>query len=304
MKRTITNILIGLLFLVGFAILAYPTVSDQWNTYRQSHLIANYEKVVQEMKAEDFTAEWALARAFNSKLKKNDLYGDAFGAADVNIEKTEYWKILNVAGDGIMGYLSIPKINVRLAIYHGTAEDILQTGVGHLNGSKLPIGGESTHCVLAAHRGLPSAKLFTDVDQLRKGDMFYIYVLDQVFAYQVDQILDMVDKEDVDTLKEALSITEGEDYVSLFTCTPYGVNSHRLIVRGTRVDYDPQEPEVATTVAPDTMLVAVDQYRLFTLILGGAGTVLVIVTMKWLMDRRGRRRRAQKEAKKVTSDIK
>ena len=142
-----------------------------------------------------------------------------------------------------MGYMSIPKINIRLAIYHGTGDDVLQTGIGHLNGTKLPIGGTSTHSVLAAHRGLPSARLFTDVDQLERGDRFYIHILDEILAYEVDQILPMVDKDDMDTLQEALCIEEGEDYVTLVTCTPYGVNSHRLLVRGKRREYREEEAE-------------------------------------------------------------
>ena len=179
-----------------------------------------------------------------------------------------------------MGYLSIPKINVRLAVYHGTAEEILQTGVGHLNGTKLPIGGESTHSVLAAHRGLPSARLFTDIDQLTRADRFYLHILDEVLAYEVDRILPMVDKDDMDTLSEALGITEGEDQVTLFTCTPYGVNSHRLLVRGTRVPYEGEEEIAATPV--DTMLRAVQNYYMLYLILGLSVTFLVILVMKFL----------------------
>ena len=232
MKKKISAILFGLLFLVGFGILVYPTVSNQWNTYRQSQLISNYQSVVQDMTPEDFTQEWEKAEAFNATITQNNLYSDVFGESTTDLQNTEYWKILNEAGDGVMGYLSIPKINIKLAIYHGTADDVLQTGVGHLNGTKLPIGGESTHCVLAAHRGLPSAKLFTDIDQLRNGDKFYIHVLDQVLAYEVDQILPMVDKDDHETLENALKIEEGKDQVTLFTCTPYGVNSHRLLARG------------------------------------------------------------------------
>ena len=167
MKKKISAILFGLLFLVGFGILVYPTVSNQWNTYRQSQLISNYQSVVQDMTPEDFTQEWEKAEAFNATITQNNLYSDVFGESTTDLQNTEYWKILNEAGDGVMGYLSIPKINIKLAIYHGTADDVLQTGVGHLNGTKLPIGGESTHCVVAAHRGLPSAKLFTDIDQLR-----------------------------------------------------------------------------------------------------------------------------------------
>ena len=247
MKRKISGILFGLLFLIGFGILAYPTVSNQWNTYRQSRLISNYEQVVSDMQPEDYTKEWEAAREFDSTLVQNNIYGDVFGSDDVDMKDTDYWKVLNVAGDGVMGYLSIPKINIKLAIYHGTAEDVLQTGIGHMNGTSLPIGGESTHSVLAAHRGLPAARLFTDIDQLKQGDMFYIHVLDETMAYQVDQILDMVDKDDHETLEEALQIQEGEDQVTLFTCTPYGVNSHRLLVRGHRIENAEEAREIRVT---------------------------------------------------------
>lgn len=288
MRRKLSGVLFGLLFLVGFGILAYPTVSNQWNTYRQSRLISNYEQAVSDMQPEDYTKEWEAAREFDSTLVQNNIYGDVFGSDDVDMKDTDYWKVLNVAGDGVMGYLSIPKINIKLAIYHGTAEDVLQTGIGHMNGTSLPIGGESTHSVLAAQRGLPAARLFTDIDQLKQGDMFYIHVLDETMAYQVDQILDMVDKDDHETLEEALQIQEGEDQVTLFTCTPYGVNSHRLLVRGTRVPYNGEEEVESTPV--DSMLRAIQNYYMLYLILGLAVTLLVILIMKFLFDRKNKKR--------------
>lgn len=288
MRRKLSGILFALLFLVGFGILAYPTVSNQWNTYRQSRLISNYEQAVSDMQPEDYTKEWEAAREFDSTLVQNNIYGDVFGSDDVDMKNTDYWKVLNVSGDGVMGYLSIPKINIKLAIYHGTAEDVLQTGIGHMNGTSLPIGGESTHSVLAAHRGLPAARLFTDIDQLKQGDMFYIHVLDETLAYQVDQILDMVDKDDHETLEEALQIQEGEDQVTLFTCTPYGVNSHRLLVRGTRVPYNGEEEVESTPV--DSMLRAIQNYYMLYLILGLAVTLLVILIMKFLFDRKNKKR--------------
>ena len=282
MLRKISTVLFALLFLVGLGVLAYPTVSNQWNNYRQNQLISNYEGKISEMKPEDFSAEWEKARAFNATLEKNNLYGDVFGEAHQDLENTEYWKILNVAGDGVMGYLSIPKINIRLAIYHGTGEDLLQTGVGHLSGAKLPIGGESAHSVLAAHRGLPSARLFTDIDQMDRGDQFYIHVLDEILAYKVDRILPMVDKDDAETLEGALQIEKGEDQVTLFTCTPYGVNSHRLLVRGHRVPYQGEEEESAA----DTMLRALKDYYMLYLIIGLCVTMLIILTMKALLKRK------------------
>lgn len=289
MKRKISTFLFGLLFLTGFGILIYPTVSDQWNTYRQNQLISSYETRVSDLTEEDFTEEWNKANTFNATLAQNDLYGDVFGEDGTDIKTTEYWKILNVAGDGVMGYLSIPKINIKLAIYHGTADDVLQTGVGHLNGTKLPVGGESTHSVLAAHRGLPSARLFTDIDQMKKGDMFYIHVLDETLAYQVDDILDMVDKDDRETLDKALQIQQGKDQVTLFTCTPYGVNSHRLLVRGTRVPYNGEE-EMETSAA-DSMLKSVQNYYMLYLILGLSVTLLIILLMRFIFKVKDRKRK-------------
>lgn len=227
MLRKLSSFFFGLLFLVGFGILAYPTISDQWNTYRQSKLISQYDSAVSQMKEEDFEEAWAAARAYNQTFSQNSILTDIFGIEDSgDIRGTEYFKVLNVMGDGIMGYLTIPKINVRLSVYHGTDEEVLNTGAGHLNGTKLPIGGEGNHSVLSAHRGLPSAKLFTDIDQLGKGDRFYLHILNEDLAYEVDRILPMIEKDDFDALGEALKIEEGEDYVTLFTCTPYGVNSH------------------------------------------------------------------------------
>lgn len=289
MKRKLSTILFGLMFLVGFGILIYPTVSDQWNTYRQNRLISSYETVVEDLTQEDFTAEWEKARQFNDTIKQNDLYSDVFGEDNGELENTDYWKILNIAKDGVMGYLSIPKINIKIAIYHGTGDEVLQTGIGHMNGTKLPIGGESTHSVLAAHRGLPSARLFTDIDQLRKGDMFYIHVLDETLAYQVNEIWDMVDKDDMDTLGEAMKIDEGEDEVTLFTCTPYGVNSHRLLVQGTRVPYNGEE-EAETSVA-ETMLRTVQNYYMLYLLLGLSVTLLIILFMRFLFRRKDRERK-------------
>lgn len=281
MKRKISGILFGLMFLLGFAILIYPTVSNQWNTYRQNQLISSYEELIGKMAEEDFTKEWEKANAFNDTIIHNNIFGDVFGENGDDIKNTEYWQILNVGNDGVMGYVSIPKINVKLSIYHGTADDVLQTGIGHLNGTKFPIGGESTHSVLAAHRGLPSARLFTDIDQLERGDMFYIHVLDETLAYQVDQILDMVDKDDNETLQKALQIEEGQDYVTLFTCTPYGVNSHRLLVRGTRVPYNGEE-EIESTAA-ESMLKSIQNYYMIYLILGLSVTLLVILLMRFLI---------------------
>ena len=283
MKRKLSTFLFGLLFLVGFGILAYPTISNQWNTYRQSQLISNYDSAVREMTEEDFEEAWAAARSYNQTFEKNSIRSDVFGLEESDsLENTEYWGVLNAAGDGIMGYVTIPKIHVRLSIYHGTDEDVLQTGVGHLNGTKLPIGGESNHSVLSAHRGLPSAKLFTDIDQLMEKDRFYVHILNEDFAYEVDRILPMVEKDDYDALEDALKIEEGQDYVTLFTCTPYGVNSHRLLVRGHRVPYD---GELESTPV-DSMVQAIQNYYMLYLLLGLGITVLIILTMRHVMKKK------------------
>lgn len=283
MRRKISTFLFGLLFLAGFGILAYPTISNQWNTYRQSKLISNYDTKVSEMTEEDFTREWELAKAYNQTFDKNSIRTDIFGLEkSEDITRTEYWKVLNAAGDGIMGYITIPKINVKLSIYHGTDENVLQTGVGHLNGTKLPVGGEGNHSVLSAHRGLPSAKLFTDIDQLKKKDRFYLHILNEDLAYEVDQILPMVDKDDYDALEEALKIEPGRDYVTLFTCTPYGVNSHRLLVRGHRVPYD---GELESTPV-ESMVQAIQNYYMLYLLLGLGVTALIILTMRHVMKKK------------------
>lgn len=292
MKRKITTFIFGLLFLAGFGILIYPTVSNQWNTYRQQQLITTYDKAVSKLEPEDFDAAWDAAETFNNSFDHNNIFGDVFSTQSklTDIKDTEYWKVLNIEDNGIMGYLSIPKINVKLSIYHGTSDEVLQTGVGHLNGTKLPIGGESTHSVLSAHRGLPSAKLFTDIDQMKKGDRFYLHILDENLAYEVDQILSMVDKDDHETLEKALQIESGQDYVTLFTCTPYGVNTHRLLVRGHRVPYEGEE--VASTPV-DTMVQAIQNYYMLFLLLGLAVTALVIVLMKHLF--KPRKKQAKKD---------
>lgn len=285
MKRKLLNILFGLLFLTGFAILTYPTIADQWNTFRQSRLISDYQETVSQMEEEDFEKVWAAARAYNQTFAQNSILSDVFGIDEAeHIEDTEYWKVLNVAGDGVMGYLTIPKINLRLAVYHGTEEQVLQTGVGHMNGTKLPIGGDNNHTVLSAHRGLPSAKLFTDIDQLEPGDLFYLHILNEDLAYEVDRILPMVDKDDYDALEEALKIEEGQDQVTLFTCTPYGVNSHRLLVRGHRVPYSGELDTAPTPV--ESMVQAIQNYYMLYLLLGLSVTALVIFVLWRIIGRK------------------
>jgi sortase A len=224
------NIGFGLLFLIGLSILLYPTVSNLWNEYRAQQLINEYNSTVSNDSGIDYEATIEAAKTYNQSLIGETL-PDAFSIRD-GIQDVEYESQLNISGTGMMGYVEIPSINVKIPIYHYTTEEVLEKGVGHLFGSSLPIGGESTHSVLTAHRGLPSAKLFTDLDLLENGDIFYIYVLDEILAYEVDQIL-TVEPEDT----KALAIEEGKDYVTLITCTPYAVNSHRLLVRGHRISF-------------------------------------------------------------------
>ena len=283
MKRIIKNVLFGLMFLIGFGILVYPTVSNQWNTYRQSKLINSYEEVVKVMEKEDFSEEWALAQSYNDTIKYNALYSEAFGAGDTDMKNTEYWKVLNLAEDGVMGYLSIPKINIKLAIYHGSEETVLQTGIGHIDGTKLPIGGESTHCVLSGHRGLPSARLFTDLNQLKMGDTFYVKSLNETLAYEVEQI-SVVEPNDTTKLKPET----GKDYLTMITCTPYGVNSHRLLVRGVRIPYTPEaEEEGSRTIINIINLQAVSWVYVAVAI---GAVVLVIVILLVIIFRKEKKK--------------
>lgn len=227
-----------ILFLAGLSLLLYPFIANQWNNHRQKQLIGNYESVISDKEAAgniDYAAEMKKAEAYNDALLPSIL-PDSFAVADASTETdSSYEDSLNIAGDGMMGIVEIPKIAIKLPIYHGTGDEVLQKAAGHLEGSSLPIGGESTHAVISAHRGLPSASLFTDLDQLEIGDHFLIHVLDETLCYEVDQIL-VVDPEDT----SALAVEDGEDLVTLLTCTPYGVNTQRLMVRGHRVPYEEQ----------------------------------------------------------------
>lgn len=225
-KGTVSTIILILIFLAGLSLLLYPTVSDYWNSLHQSRAITDYAEQVADLDDETYEALWARAQAYNKTLLHRS---GRFKLSDEELK--EYNSLLSVSGTSVIGYVEITKINCYLPIYHGTDEEVLKRGVGHLEGSSLPVGGESTHCVISGHRGLPSAKLFTDLDQLEAGDTFVLYVLDETLTYEVDQIR-IVEPQQIEELK----IAEGEDYCTLVTCTPYGVNSHRLLVRGHRVE--------------------------------------------------------------------
>lgn len=251
MKKKYSNIIIAAIFIIGLSLLLYPTIANKWNTYRQSQLISNYDDTVSQMEKDgeiDYKAEWKKAQDYNNALVPMIL-PDSFAVADAKEERdTAYESCLNITGDGIMGTVEIPKIDVKLPIYHYTTEEVLKNAAGHLEGSSLPIGGESTHSVISAHRGLPSAILFTDLDKMKKGDHFMIHVLDDVLCYEVDKI-SVVKPEDTSNL----NVVEGEDLMTLLTCTPYGVNTERLLVRGHRVPYEETyEEEKESSISLET----------------------------------------------------
>lgn len=225
-QNRLSTVILVVLLLAGLSLLLYPGVSDYWNSLHQSRAIADYVEYVAQMDNAEYDAFWDAARRYNDALAKHSgsLSSGAFDAEG-------YDELLNVSGLGIMGYIEIPDINCSLPIYHGTDDTVLQIAVGHLTWSSLPVGGESSHCVISGHRGLPSAKLFTDLDKLQNGDIFMLRVLDEVLTYEVDQVL-IVEPNELDSL----SITPGEDYCTLVTCTPYGINTHRLLVRGHRIE--------------------------------------------------------------------
>lgn len=241
MKKKLTGVVLpALLFLAGLAVLLYPSFSDLWNQRRQESMIGTYVETVAQLTKEDHSALRQAAQEYNAGL--DGTFHDAFIADRIG-QDDPYWSLLDPDGSGVMGYIEIPKISVRLPVYHGTGEDALQRGIGHLAGTSLPVGGAGTHCVLSGHRGLPTALLFTDLDRLISGDRFYLHVLNETLAYEVDRIAVVEPTEVSDLLPES-----GADYVTLVTCTPYGVNTHRLLVRGHRVPYVPEETPVITPV--------------------------------------------------------
>ena len=230
LKSQLPNIIFGLIFIVGVAIFLYPSISNYINTKHQSRVVASYDEALANLTAEDYSSYWKAAKEFNERLVKAQ--SSSFLTLDGEL-KAKYYDTLDPTGTGVIGTIEIENIGVRLPIYHGTEETVLQMGIGHLEGSSFPTGTTSTHCILSGHRGLPSAKLFTDLDQMIVGDTFLLHILDQTFAYQVDNI-SIVLPEDTG----GLGIVDGEEYVTLVTCTPYGVNTHRLLVRAKRVDYN------------------------------------------------------------------
>ena len=249
MKKHASTILLFLIFFIGLSLLLYPSFADWWNSFHQSRAVASYVEQVANMDDDRYREIWDAAWDYNRSLidRPNDYL--------LSEEQREHYNaLLNVGNNGVMGYVEIPLLDIVYPVYHGTDEAVLQVAIGHLDWTSMPVGGESSHCVISGHRGLPSARLFTDLDKMEVGDTFLLRVLDEVLTYEVDQILIVEPHE-----TEALLIVEGEDLCTLVTCTPYGINSHRMLVRGHRVDTVPDRPVrrvTADAVQIDPVIVA------------------------------------------------
>lgn len=278
------NIFIALVFLAGAGIFTYPTISDMWNQYRNALLVSNYNDSVENLSDEQYEKLWQEAQEYNDKHTVNTVV-DAFNEEDEYVLSHPYDEVLDPNGDGLMGSIEIPKLKAILAIYHGLSAEVLEKGVGHVEGTSLPIGGESTHAVLAGHRGLPSAKIFTDLDQMEIGDIFLIHVLDKTLAYKVDQIKTVLPEE-----TNELDIEEGKDLVTLVTCTPYGVNTHRLLVRGERTEY----VEQATEETPVQQLAKIDPKQIM---FGGLAVLIVLIIIIYIVVRYKGKKRNKSENK-------
>lgn len=290
MKKKAGNLVIGIIFLAGLSLLLYPFVANQWNNYRQKQLISGYEQVVSDKEAAegiDYDAERKKAEDYNEALLPCVL-PDSFALAESSGVDPVYMNTLNIAGDEMMGSVEIPKINIKIPIYHTTEEDVLNKGAGHLEGSSLPVGGANTHAVISAHRGLPSASLFTDLNQMKVGDHFLLHVLDETLCYEVDKI-SVVKPEDT----SALAVEDGQDLVTLLTCTPYGVNTERLLVRGHRVPYVEEEVKEEKTVLSGSSLHT--NYLLWVFV--GLSVTALFVFVLYLKETK-LKRRANKGGKK------
>lgn len=277
MKKQLSTFFLILLFLAGVSLLLYPTVSDYWNSMHASAAVTSYAEQVSNLDEDKYDEMLSQARAYNEALPGRDnpyLLSPA--------QKEQYMSLLNLDGTGIMGYIEIPNIDLSLPIYHGTDDAVLQVAVGHLDWTSLPVGGRSTHCVLSGHRGLPSAKLFTNLDKLVVGDTFVIRTLDEVLTYEVTKILIVEPTE-----TEALTIQEGEDLCTLVTCTPYGINTHRLLVCGRRTDNAPEAR---------TIRVVSDAVRIEPMIVAPIVAAPILLILMILLLFGGRKRRDKDDA--------
>ena len=273
MKKNRSNAILVLILLIGLSLILYPSVSDYWNSFHQTRAIAHYAETVAEIDNERYETMWRSAVAYNQRVTEE---GIQWKLSDEWL--ADYERELDVTGTGIMGYIEIPQIDCFLPIYHGTDEGVLQIAIGHLEGSSLPVGGEGTHCLLSGHRGLPSARLFTDLDQLSEGDIFILRTLDETLTYQVDRIRIVLPYE-----LDELTIEPGRDLCTLITCTPYGVNSHRLLVRGHRV---------ANTREAQAIRVTGDAFQIDSLVVAPlAALPMLFILFLVLLINSGRRRR-------------
>lgn len=287
MKKKLPTILLLVAFLVGLTLMLYPTVSNFWNSRHATQAIASYSEQTAKLDDTEYEKILGAAREYNAALS-----GDITLTPE---QSTQYEQLLDIGGSGIMGYIEVASLGISLPIYHGTSEAVLQVGIGHLDWTSLPVGGESTHCVLSGHRGLPSAKLLSDIDQMVVGDRFVIRVLKEKLTYEVDQIRIVLPHE-----TEELKIVPGQDYCTLVTCTPYGINSHRLLVRGHRVESEKDQLDVhvvanSTQVQPYLVAVVVAVPMLLV-------TLLILLRRPSRSDRNNRRKRRKKRKPKANPD--
>lgn len=277
MKNKISTIILILVFLVGLSLLLYPSVSDYWNSFHSTQAIASYAEEAARLDDDQYAEIWSAADAYNqSLLTRTNQYLLS------EEQEASYQSLLDVGGTGIMGYIEIASLDVALPIYHGTDENVLQIAVGHLDWTSLPVGGKGTHCVLSGHRGLPSAKLFTNLDKLVVGDTFILRVLNEVLTYEVDQILIV---KPTDTA--ALQIEEGSDLCTLVTCTPYGINSHRLLVRGHRIENE----EAAGLVRVTSDAVQIEPMVVAPIV--ALPILLILLIMLFTSDRKSKKGRSK-----------
>ena len=283
MKKHLSTILLVAVLVVGVGLMAYPSVSDWWNSFHQTRAIASYSDAVAVMDNTDYEKLWNDAGVYNQTLAEK---ANPFFITEE--DQRLYEECLNISGTGVMGYIDIPEIKCTLPIYHGTSDAVLQVAVGHVEGSSLPVGGEGSHCVLSGHRGLPSAKLFTHLDQLGEGDVFMLRVLNETLTYEVDQI-HIVLPQEVDDL----AIVPGRDFCTLITCTPYGINSHRLLVRGKRIE----NSDAATAIRVTSDAIRIDPILVAPV---AAVPILLILTI-YLIANPGGKKKKKKKAKKPTT---